>query len=252
MPKNKANSATSGRTGTNSTSTSVREYHSLTNEEKNRLEIIASDDSQVVFYKPKRKKKKNMAAIGNSDLAPSPPRGETGRQGERVQKKKTHVVAAGIDNNSNFDVDTAANIRSDREQTSVSVPRQERNIRNDREQPSADAHPHQGPNNNRSNKSAEPIAASRMGYRTRSAMNCMTRYKALKLAQVLLAVYIGILTYADIGPPGGLRDTETGLIIDQASPERTALGLILVNGTERAIVGATYFQVVCVGITRMR
>jgi hypothetical protein len=139
-------------------------------------------------------------------------------------------------------------------ETSVSVRRQERNIRNDREQPSTNAPPHQGRNNDRSNKSADSIAipTSNMGYRTRSAINCMKRYKALKLAQVLLAVYIGILTFADIGPPGGLRDTETGLIIDQASPERTALGLIFVNGTERAIVGATYFQVVCVGITRMR
>jgi hypothetical protein len=79
----------------------------------------------------------------------------------------------------------------------------------------------------------------------------MMRFKALKLAQVLLALYVGILTYADMGPPGGLRDTETGLIVDQESTERTAMGLILVNGTERAIVGVTQFQVVCIGITRM-
>jgi hypothetical protein len=76
----------------------------------------------------------------------------------------------------------------------------------------------------------------------------MTRLKALKFAQVLLAVYIGILTYADMGPPGGLRDTETGLIMDQELPDRTARGLILVNGTE---LGATQFQVICIGITRM-
>ena len=285
MPKCEANSATS-----TSALHLVRGYHHLTDEEKNRLEIIAYDDSQVVFYKPKRKQKKKRAAIGNSDLIPSIPR-VTGREfvkkktpvaTDAIVKKKTPVAAAAIvkkkTHNSNGNVETIPNIKGAREQTSVNVRRQERNIRNDRaqraianapnqgdrdqpsvnlphqgdrEQPSANV-PHQGRNKDRSNKSAKSITASRIGYRTRSAINYSTRYKAIKLAQVLLAVYIGVLTYADIGPPGGLRDTETGLIIDQASPERTARGLILVNGTERAIVGATYFQVVCVGITRMR
>ena len=77
------------------------------------------------------------------------------------------------------------------------------------------------------------------------------RYRTLKILQILLAFYVGFLTYADIGPPGGLRDQETGLIIDQASEERTERGVILVNGAERAIVAATSFQVVCIGITRM-
>eukprot|EP00339_Tiarina_fusa_P002514 CAMPEP_0117084426 /NCGR_PEP_ID=MMETSP0472-20121206/59414_1 /TAXON_ID=693140 ORGANISM="Tiarina fusus, Strain LIS" /NCGR_SAMPLE_ID=MMETSP0472 /ASSEMBLY_ACC=CAM_ASM_000603 /LENGTH=292 /DNA_ID=CAMNT_0004813399 /DNA_START=131 /DNA_END=1009 /DNA_ORIENTATION=+ len=85
----------------------------------------------------------------------------------------------------------------------------------------------------------------------RSFRKDIVRFKAIKLIQVLLAIYVGILTYADIGPPGGLRDPETGLIIDQESSERTEKGLILVNGVERAIVAATQFQVVCVGITRM-
>jgi hypothetical protein len=241
MSKNEANLATSAR----STSDRVRAYHHLTEEEKNRLEVIASDDSQVVvYYKPKRKKKKKRAAIDNSDHAPSPQRGA----GE--PKKKTLVDADAIDNYG--DVETAANIRSDREQPSAAhVPRREPNIRNDREQqPSANAS-QQGRNKD-SSKSAESIIASRMGYRTRSAIRCITRYKALKFAQILLALYVGILTFADIGPPGGLRDTATGLIIDQASPERTARGLILVNGTERAIVGTTYFQVVTIGFSRMR
>ena len=70
------------------------------------------------------------------------------------------------------------------------------------------------------------------------------------MLQILLAFYVGFLTYANIGPPGGLRDTETGLIVDRASSERTAQGLILVNGTERPIVAATFFQVCCIGITR--
>jgi hypothetical protein len=216
---------------------------------------IGSADSQVVFYKPKAKEKKKRAAIDNSDLAPSLPR-ETGEL-----KKKTPDVAA-IDNNRG-DVETAANIRRNQEQTSVNVRRKEGNIRKDREQTSVNVRrkgrdmrkDREQPSANATDKpnmSTKSITASRMGYRTRSAIHCMTRYKAIKIAQVLLAMYVGILTFADIGPPGGLRDTETGLIIDQASPERTARGLILINGTERAIVGATYFQVVCVGITRMR
>jgi hypothetical protein len=77
------------------------------------------------------------------------------------------------------------------------------------------------------------------------------RYQTLKIMQILLAFYVGFLTYADIGPPGGLRDQETGFIVDQASEERTERGVILVNGVERAIVADTSFQVVCIGITRM-
>ena len=87
-------------------------------------------------------------------------------------------------------------------------------------------------------------------YRLRSAFKELMRFRALKLSQLLLAFYILFLTFADIGPPGGLRDTETGLIVDQASAEKTEKGLILVNGTERAIVGATKFQVACIGIAR--
>jgi hypothetical protein len=244
MPKNEANLANSAPR----TSRIVRGYHHLTEEEKNRLEVIASDDSQVVFYKPRRKKKKKRAAIDNSDHDPSPPR-ET-----REPMKKTPVAAA-IDSKGN-NVETVATIRSDRrEQTSVVVRRQaEQNIRNEdrehQEPRSANTSPHQGRNKDRS-KSAKS-SASRVGYRTRSVIHCMTRYKAIKLAQVLLAMYVAILTFADIGPQGGLRDTETGLLVDQASPERTARGHILVNGTERPIVGATYLQVVCIGIARTR
>ena len=95
-----------------------------------------------------------------------------------------------------------------------------------------------------------PIS-SRIGYYARSALRWMMRYKAIKILQVILAFYVGFLTYADIGPPGGLRDQETGLIVDQASEERTARGLILVNGHVRPIVATTMFQVVCIGITRM-
>ncbi|CAJ1952236.1 unnamed protein product [Cylindrotheca closterium] len=90
-----------------------------------------------------------------------------------------------------------------------------------------------------------------LAYRMRSTNASLFRFKWLKLTQLLLATYIGILTFADMGPPGGLRDTETGLIMDKASPERTAKGLILVNGTERAIVAASLTQVACIGVARL-
>ena len=90
----------------------------------------------------------------------------------------------------------------------------------------------------------------KLNHRINSAIKEMMRFRALKIAQLLLMTYILILTFADIGPPGGLRDTETGLIVDPTSPERTARGVILLKGTERAIVGATTFQVVCIGIAR--
>ena len=85
----------------------------------------------------------------------------------------------------------------------------------------------------------------------RAFLKDMMRFRALKLTQLALSIYIAILTFADMGPPGGLRDTETGFIVDHASPERTANGLILVNGTERAIIAGSTFQVACIGIARL-
>ena len=79
------------------------------------------------------------------------------------------------------------------------------------------------------------------------AIQPMKRFRALKIAQIICAAYILIVTFTKIG---GLRDTETGLIVDQASAERTEKGLILVNGTERAIVGATAMQLACFGVSR--
>jgi hypothetical protein len=98
---------------------------------------------------------------------------------------------------------------------------------------------------------AKGKSSHRIGHNGASIVRGLLKYKMIKLLQCLLAVYIGILTYADIGPPGGLRDAETGLIIDQTSNHRTEHGLILVNGSERPIAATTFFQVVCIGITRM-
>jgi hypothetical protein len=50
---------------------------------------------------------------------------------------------------------------------------------------------------------------------------------------------------------GGLLDPETGLVVDTESEDRTDEGIILVNGTERAIVGETKFQVVSILIARL-
>ena len=90
-----------------------------------------------------------------------------------------------------------------------------------------------------------------MGYRVTSLMETLSRFRAIKIAQLVLAIYITVLTFADIGPPGGLRDTETGLIVDKESTERTDQGIILVNGTERAIAASTIFQVGCIGVARI-
>ena len=73
-------------------------------------------------------------------------------------------------------------------------------------------------------------------------------FRLLKALQVILAIIGGILT---LSPVVGLRDPETGLIIDQESTERTEQGLILVNDVQRAIVASSHFQVICIGITRM-
>jgi hypothetical protein len=74
----------------------------------------------------------------------------------------------------------------------------------------------------------------------------LTRYKVLKILQICLAIYVGAWTYA-----GGLRNPDTGMLVDPNSEERTSLGLILVNGSERPIVAETMFQLVAVYISRL-
>ena len=77
--------------------------------------------------------------------------------------------------------------------------------------------------------------------------NFLMRFKILKAIQVALAIYICVMTYSYLG---GLQDPNTKLIIDPTSQERTNKGLILFNGKERALVGATRFQVFSIGISR--
>ena len=80
------------------------------------------------------------------------------------------------------------------------------------------------------------------------------RYTSLKLAGVLLGIYIAIMSYAYVGtfgPYGGFVDPERGYIVDVNSDERNAAGVILTKGTERAIVANNWFQMVCIGVTRV-
>jgi hypothetical protein len=50
---------------------------------------------------------------------------------------------------------------------------------------------------------------------------------------------------------GGFINAETGFVVDEESEDRTEEGLILVKGTERAIVGESQFQVVAILIARL-
>jgi predicted ferric reductase len=96
--------------------------------------------------------------------------------------------------------------------------------------------------------SVDPSMQSKKGidtYHERALLKTLVRHKTVKVLQVCLAIYIGVLTYAFV------RDPETGLIVDPTSEERTERGVILDNGTERAVVGATRVQVICILIARM-
>lgn len=88
----------------------------------------------------------------------------------------------------------------------------------------------------------------RMIHRSKAFAKEVLRFAGLKLFQCVLAVIGGVLT---LYPPAGIRDPETGLIVDPNSTERTELGVVLVNGVERAVVADTHFQVICIGLTRM-
>jgi hypothetical protein len=82
-------------------------------------------------------------------------------------------------------------------------------------------------------------------------MKRLLRHKAIKILQIILAVYVSVLTFAPMKSPGGLQDKETGLIVDP-SQERTDEGVIMYNGIERATIAETKFQVVAIGIARTR
>jgi len=79
-----------------------------------------------------------------------------------------------------------------------------------------------------------------INHKVRTFLKEVLRFK------IICTVYIATMTFTS-----RLRDPHTGLIVDQASPERTENGLILTNGTERAIVAASTLQLVCLIVARL-
>ena len=76
-----------------------------------------------------------------------------------------------------------------------------------------------------------------------------TKFLLLKVAQLLSAVYIVVLTFSK--SPIGLVDPKTGDIIDVHSPQNTVNGVILINGSYRAIVAANRPQKIFLAISRI-
>lgn len=90
----------------------------------------------------------------------------------------------------------------------------------------------------------------RLNHRIRGILKNFMRYRAMKIVQLLFAVYIIVLTFADMGPPGGLRDSETGFLVDKV-PENTNMGLIVHERVKRAIVATSTSQLACLGLARV-
>lgn len=83
-------------------------------------------------------------------------------------------------------------------------------------------------------------------HKIRSYLKEHLRFKTLKAFQIIFAIYIIIMTFV----LGGLRDPETGFIVDGESTERTEHGLIIDKGGKRAMVATSTFQLVCLGVAR--
>ena len=80
------------------------------------------------------------------------------------------------------------------------------------------------------------------------------RYTTLKLVGILLGIYIAVMSYSFVGtfgPYGGFVDPVRHYIVDVNSVERNDAGVILTKGTERAIVANNWFQMLCIGVTRV-
>jgi hypothetical protein len=88
-------------------------------------------------------------------------------------------------------------------------------------------------------------------HRMRAFLKELFRFKTLKAFQIFLTIYIAVVTFADIGPHGGMRDPHTGFIVDPHSAERTENGIFLAHGDERPIIATSTFQLACVGFARL-
>lgn len=222
------------------------------NQRQDRSIVVSEENNVTVLYNPERKvKKKSHKKKKTSSVAPIS-EGRSKCRKSRPEEPRAEVFDAhgdrDIENGSvpleiferpdqSYSIDdfTDESTRSGSLNLSI-FPKQE-----------------QGPGPRRTNSLPQPKHSflHHFNHRMRDFMKDMMRFRALKLTQLALSIYIAILTFADMGPPGGLRDTETGFIVDHASPERTANGLILVNGTERSIIANSTFQVACIGIARL-
>lgn len=208
---------------------------------KNRSSLSASASP---LNTPKKKKKKKKKAIAQKQTMP---KGQPASEPRKTQEQVKYSSAKAI---ASREASFAAKpgLKRVYPQPDIEQPSSQRQLMS---QPRSRT-THSVPSSPSPKNNPKPLCCGdHLGYRMRSMKESLLRFKGIKFVQLALAIYIIVLTYADIGWPGGLRNTETGLIVDQDSPERTEKGLILINGTERAIAASTLFQVVCIGVARV-
>ena len=71
----------------------------------------------------------------------------------------------------------------------------------------------------------------------------------ITLAQIICVIYILVLTFSY--PPVGMRDPNTGDIVDSNSVENTDNGVIDINGNYRPVVAEGGWQKFCLAMSRM-
>jgi hypothetical protein len=79
------------------------------------------------------------------------------------------------------------------------------------------------------------------------------KYWQIKVIQIVLAIYILVITFTPVGTfgkYGGIITSSVGYIVDPASPERTEDGVILNNGVLRAVIATNKFQMFCMAVSR--
>jgi predicted ferric reductase len=117
-----------------------------------------------------------------------------------------------------------------------------------------------GTNNNHHHDHRLPSSTPRkmtVWYNIRSYVKNNVEFKSLLVTQLLCGVYILIVTFSyagALGVFGGARDPVTGTIVDPASPENTAEGIIQVTNFgrtfTRAVVASNDWEMVCLAVSR--
>uniref|UniRef100_A0A7S2A4J8 FAD-binding FR-type domain-containing protein n=1 Tax=Trieres chinensis TaxID=1514140 RepID=A0A7S2A4J8_TRICV len=74
-------------------------------------------------------------------------------------------------------------------------------------------------------------------------------FGTIKVAQILCAIYILVLTFSS--SPLGLKDPKSKEIVDIQSSQNTANGFILFNGDYRPIVAEGNYQKLCLAVSRI-